>query len=151
MSEREQADVMMPDRAARARLCVLAALVLFTAMVGVHLLQQHVLELLRTAADDPALALDRLRTLAKLLALAISYALLAVAVWLRGVALRTLEQKRYPPRGVTVLRPTRVVEGYAARLRGRTGLLCAGLLIGSAFVLPLSLLSIFAAIEKAVH
>ena len=88
MGEREQADVMMPDRAARARLCAIAALVLFTAMFGVHLVQQYVLELLRFAADDPAQALDRLRTLAKFLALTMSYVLLAVAVWLRGVALR---------------------------------------------------------------
>ena len=151
MSEREQADVVMPDRVARARLLVIAGLVLLATTVGVHSLQQHVLELLRTAADDPALALDRLRALAKNLALTVSCALLGVAVWLRGVALRTLEQKRYPPLGLTVLRPTMVVEGYAARLRGRTGLLCAGLLIGSAFVLPVSLLSIFAAIEKAVR
>ncbi|TFH23988.1 MAG: hypothetical protein E4H03_04785 [Myxococcales bacterium] len=151
MPDHPEQTVLLPDPQARRRAAVLLGVVAVVGSAVIIVSQSYLAALTQQAATMPEVAIERFRTFVRNFALLGSFGLLAVAVWLRSFAQQALEEERFPPSTARVIRPTPVVTGYPARLRARFGLLCSFLLIVSAMALPISLLSLFAALEASLR
>lgn len=84
-------------------------------------------------------ATDSLSSFIMSTSLVLSLITVAVGIYLGGLAMRTLNERRFPPLGAQVIKDTRIVTGDPARRKGRIILVIAILVLVSAIVIPVAM------------
>lgn len=151
MIDAPEQEILRPDPRDRRRAIVLVSIATAVGASVIVGAQAYLAGLAEQAAIAPAHAVDRARTFVTYYGILLSFGLLAIAVWLRSTACQAFAEERFPPSTTRVLRPTRIATDDAARDHAAKLLVCAVLLIVAAFVLPLSVLSMFDALAESMR
>lgn len=129
-------EIQPADPRLRRIVLLLLAVVAVAGAWGLWWLEGRLDDLLYVALRSPQEAAEGILGLAFRLFVLGSLGAALCGAWFFAVSWKTLRSERYPPPDVGVVRPTRIVEGRAARIRGLAGLLLAVFLLVLAVALP---------------
>lgn len=101
------------------RLAMHIAIVAITGSAIVTFSQTYQPELLEWVTSDPSQTRRRAQLIVAVLGLIVVGPLIGLALYVWRLGTRTLNEERFPPEGLIVLRDMLVVRGAEARSRGR--------------------------------
>jgi hypothetical protein len=101
------------------RLAMHIAIVAVTGVAIVTFSQAYQPQLLEWVTSDPSRTRGRAQMIVAVLGLVVVAPLIGLAVYVWRLGTRTLNEERFPPEGLIVLRDMLVVRGAEARSRGR--------------------------------
>ncbi len=110
-----------PDPRARRNAVLLVIMLAVLGTIALIAMERFIDDLRELTREDPYLAIVRVNSAIKLLAVSIGLGLAGFAAWLARLSLQAHRTQRFPPPGTRVIRETRVLTGEAARARARLG------------------------------
>jgi hypothetical protein len=113
------AEIHYATPGAGRRLAIHIGLVVIAGIALISILQAYQPALLEWATSDPAQTRSRAQLLIALVSVIVLAPLAGFAIYIWRLGTRTLEEDRFPPEGLAVIRDVLVTRGPAARARGR--------------------------------
>ena len=117
-------------------------------LVAIFAVDSKLEELRREAATDPTRAVELLTSFAPMLALVLTLPLLCIVLFGFWIAYRTRISERFPPPGVSVLRPTEILKGERAVRRARLLSLLTTAILAMALAVPVLLMRLIASLSE---
>lgn len=128
--------ILHADHGLRRRLVLIVTVLGVLGAVLLVWLRSYLEDIMAASEDNPEQAVRQVFNLLRLSTGLTGLGLLGFAFYVGRFSLRVLSEDRYPPSGTKVARDTRVLTGARARLRGRLGLVLAGLVMLLGLLVP---------------
>lgn len=130
-------EIQPADPALRTKILAIMGMICLLAVAGVLSLDAYFKRLQDLAQHDVQLAAEKIRAVAEPILLGVGAGAIVAGLWASVTAVRILRGRRFPPRGMKVIRDTPIVTGRRATLRGVVGLALGMTLIFLGLRLPL--------------
>lgn len=131
-----QRSILKADSRLRVQVLALLAVSTIVGVIVIVALQHYLKGIEEMAENEPERAIRQVFNMLRLSMGAGGFGLLVFGLHLGKFSMRAVAEKQYPPSGTRVLRDTRILEGDAAKRRGRFGLALSVMLLTIGVALP---------------